>query len=110
MPLVADFTLTQGDTGPAITAQLQDAAGAGVDVSSATVTFRMAPVTGGPATVDHAATPVTPATGQVKYDWLSADTDTPGYYRARWRVVYANGVVESFPNDRDLVILIKAAA
>lgn len=110
MPLEPDFTLSVGDTGPPITAQLQDAAGAGVDVSGTTVTFRMAPIAGGEPVVDGAADLVTPATGEVAYEWVAGDTDVPGYYRARWRVAYVSGVVESFPNDRPLIVLVTGAA
>lgn len=109
MALTPDFEVTSGDTAPAITARLTDAAGVGVDVSGTAVTFRMAPIAGGTLKVNGAAQLITPALGEVGYQWVAGDTDTPGYYLARFRVQWAMGIVESFPNDHDLLVLIKSA-
>jgi hypothetical protein len=109
VPLVADFYLTAGDTVPPITATLTDEAGAGLNLTGATVTFRMSPIAGGALKVDAAATVVTPAAGAVSYAWQAADTDTPGYYLGRWRIVFSGGGVGSVPNDAPMLILIAAA-
>jgi hypothetical protein len=112
MALIADFTLTAGDTNPAITATLEDAAGAGVNLTGATVTFRMVPIAagaGGTPKVNATATVTAALTGDVAYQWLSTDTDTPGYYLARWKVVYLSGAVFSFRNDGPFLVLIVPA-
>ncbi len=109
---VPDFWLNVGDTGPAIQATLKDAAGAVVDLTGASVHFRMAPIVTSAAAIDAAATTVgSPTLGVVAFAWRTGDTAVAGDYDARWRVTYANGVVESFPDDDTgpLLVRIKAA-
>jgi hypothetical protein len=45
-------------------------------------------------------------TGQIRYDWLAADTDTVGTYQAEFEVTYSDSSIETFPNDEYLTILI----
>lgn len=37
--------------------------------------------------------------GKVSYMWASADTDTPGVYRAEVKVTWDGGKVQTFPSD-----------
>jgi uncharacterized protein YfaS (alpha-2-macroglobulin family) len=37
--------------------------------------------------------------GVVRYSWGTDDTDEAGRYRAEFEVTYADGSVETFPND-----------
>jgi hypothetical protein len=96
-----DFYLTANDTSPSIAYQLLDGLGAPVVLTGAAVEFHMqAP---GSAVKVNAAATITDATlGKVRYDFLAANTDTPGDYLARWQVVYSGGAIESFP-DGDLL-------
>jgi hypothetical protein len=93
------FYVKQNDTSPAMLATLQDANGDAVNITGASVRFHMRPIGSNSITVDASATIVTPEDGVVRYDWLAADTDTIGSYQAEFEVTYADGSIETFPND-----------
>jgi hypothetical protein len=63
------------------------------------VRFHMVPLGGGTAKVDAAAVVVDGPTGVVRYDWVTADTDTEGAYNCEVEVTFSNGAVETFPNS-----------
>lgn len=106
MSLVTDYVIKTGDRGPSITATLTDQAGVAVNLTGATVRFVMTNNETGVVKVAAAATVVTPASGIVRYDWASADTDTPGLFDGEFEVTFSGPVVQSFPNNRHLVIWI----
>lgn len=60
--------------------------GSPVDLTGATVRFKMRPVGSSTLKVDAAATVTTPAAGAVEYAWASADVDTAGLFLAWWEV------------------------
>lgn len=75
-----------GNRSPAIT-QVISADGTPVNLSGATVVFRMRPVGSSDLKVDAAAAFVTDGTdGQVKYEWAALDVDTAGNYLVWWVV------------------------
>jgi hypothetical protein len=45
----------------------------------------------------------------VQYDLRPGDTDVPGVYRARVRVLFPGGLPMSFPSDDPLYVVIHAA-
>lgn len=108
----ADFHLAKGDRSSSITDTLKDSAGAAVDIQGATVNFVMRKTTAAPGTtkVSAAATNSQVGTGsdgskgKVAYDWAAVDVDTAGLFLARWRVTFANGKRQSFPNDRWILV------
>ena len=101
---MADFYIKTNDTSPAIQATLQDNDGNAVDISGAAVRFHMVKRGTTTAKVDAAATIVSEANGQVKYNWDAADTDTEGFYLGEWEVTYSDTTVETFPNDDHMEI------
>jgi hypothetical protein len=101
------FTLKQNDTSPSIQATLKDASGSAVDLSGATVKFHVKSVDG-TLKVNQTATLVDEDNGVVKYDWQAGDTDTVGTYYAEFQVSYADLTTETFPNNDNIVILIKS--
>ena len=106
---MADWTMKRNDTGPVITATLKDAAGAAVNLTTATqVKFKMRAVAPGSLKVDGTATVTNAAGGQVSYAWQAADTDTAGDYYAEWEVTFASGLIETFPNAGYITITIVA--
>jgi hypothetical protein len=97
--LMETFYIKRGDTTPAIRYALDPAS---VVLTGATVLFQMRPrrPKGAAAVIDSAAVVVT-ATGTptVEYAWQPGDTDNAGLFDAEFRVTYADGKVETFPND-----------
>lgn len=96
------FTIKRGDTSPSIKYA------PGVDLTGATVVFKMSSldftpkIAAGVVTVYNDA-----AEGDVmQYDWNAADTDTDGIHRAEYQVTYADGSIETFPNDGFITISI----
>ena len=92
---VNGFTMKRGDTAPAIRYALEPAT---VDLTGATVRFQMR-ARNGSVILDVGALVVT-ATGTptVEYSWQAGDTATAGLYEAEFRVTYADGKIETFPN------------
>lgn len=102
--MTVDFYLKKGDTLPRISATLKNSDGTPVNLTGATVKFRMrAP--GGPLKVDGAAVVVDAAAGKVRYDWTGADTNTEGLFHAEWPVTFGSDV-ETIPNNGFLKVLI----
>lgn len=101
------FTLKQNDTSPSIQATLKNASGSAVDLSGATVKFHVKSVDG-TLKINQTATLVDEDNGVVKYDWQAGDTDTVGTYYAEFQVSYADLTTETFPNNDNIVILIKS--
>lgn len=98
------FPITMGDTLPVLTSSLMDADGAAIDLTGATVTFRMRAMESATLKVNAAATVDAPATaGKVRYAWQVADTDTPGGFFAEWRITYAAGQL-TVPNEAPIVV------
>lgn len=103
---MAHFVIKEGDTSPAITATLLDAADAAVNLAGASVKFIMTLKGQTTAKVDAAATIVSAANGQVSYSWVAADTDTAGVYEAEWQVTFSGGAKQTFPNSSYLELIV----
>lgn len=100
-----EFKIKRGDTSPALSRVLRDGSGEPVNLVGATVVFNMW-LLGSDATVDHAAVTIGPGNGQVVYEWQAGDTANNGEYEAEFKVTYADGTIESFPNDSNMTVLI----
>ena len=83
-------TFFVGNLSPSITEQVTSN-GTPVDLTGASVRFRMRPMGSSTMKVDAAATIVTPSQGQLQYDWQAADVDTAGIYLAWWVVTFPSG-------------------
>lgn len=98
-----------GDTAPRLDATLRNAGGTAQNIQGATVAYRVAPISGGTLTVagtaviDQNSDGSDGTLGMVHIDWPAA-FQTSGVYLAMLEVTYASGLVESFPNDRNLLI------
>lgn len=103
-----DFTIKSDDQLPEIQAVLKDDNDSIVNLSGATVRFIMTSKTDGSVKVDKPATVVTAAAGLVKYSWAATDTDTPGKYNGEFEVEFGDGRLETFPNDKNLLIVVFA--
>lgn len=104
------FAIKQNDTSPAFSSTLEAPAGTPVDLTGATVQFKMTNRTTAAVKVDAVeATIVDAAAGKVSYSWAVGDTDTPGFYNAEWIVTFANGQRRTFPAADYLVVHVWAA-
>lgn len=92
----ADFRIKLGDTLPAIQQKLVSANGAVVDLSGATVKFRMQDPGRAVIVDNQAAVIVDPATATVRYLWQSDDTAAEGLFYGEW-VVTVGSDVQTFP-------------
>ena len=101
------FYIKQNDTASFLTRDLKDAFGAPVNVTGATVVFSMRVKPAGTGKVDaQTAVVVAAGTGRVRYEWTAANTNTADEYEGEFQVTYANGKIQSFPNDGHIPIVI----
>lgn len=98
------FYLKRGDTSPALLYRLDPT----VNLAAAEVVFNMRPRGGGPAVLERAAALINadPADGVVRYEWAPGDTEEAGRFEAEFEVTYADGTVETFPNDDFIIVQI----
>jgi hypothetical protein len=102
-----DFTIKRGDRLPALSAVMTDAAGAAIDLTGATVRFRLADTPGRTPLVDQPAVIVAAPSGQVRYDWAAADTARPpGRYYAEFVATFAGGT-RTYPRRGHLMVRIE---
>ncbi len=101
-----DFYIKQNDSSPIIRAKLRGAGNALLNLSAATVNFRMQK-SSGENVIQGEAEIFDPSEGTVQYTWQSGDTSVSGVYLAEFEVTYADGKVESFPNVGYMQVNIK---
>jgi len=98
------FSLKQFDTAPAFVVALKDNFGetneAAVNLTTASsAVFNMRSVGGSLYISRGSATITSASTGVVTYNWGTADARTAGAYEAEIEIIWANGTIETFPND-----------
>ena len=96
---MAEIFIKRNDTKPALVVTLaQD--NAAVDLSNAVVMFHMGSI------VDATATVMDGTAGTARYDWAAGDTLSAGCFPAEFEVTFADGSIQTFPNDENLTIII----
>jgi hypothetical protein len=107
---VHDFVIKDGATEPALVATLRDDDGNAVDLTGASVEFRMKQAGADALKVDDACLVTDSSGGEVTYEWSASDTDTVGHYNAEFAVDYSGetgnnfAADEYFPSDEYLSI------
>lgn len=107
---VHDFVIKQDAISPNLDAVLKNQDGDPVDLSGATVRFRMRAADADSRQVDSPATITDAANGEVQYGWSDGDTDTVEHFNAEFAVDYNGGTGnnfdpnEYFPSDDYLII------
>ena len=103
------FYIKANDTASFITRDLKDAFGAPVNVTGAPVVFSMRVKPAGSMKITRQpGVVVTAGTGRVRYEWNSSDgdTNTANEYEGEFQVTYANGKIQTFPNDGHIPIVV----
>lgn len=96
------FTIKRGDTSPSLVYTLSPAVG----LVGAGVVFNMRPVSG-TTVISRAAANIDDATvGVVSFDFTSTHTAVSGTYQAEFEITFADGSVETYPNDDYLIVSI----
>jgi hypothetical protein len=72
--------------------------GVPVDLTGATVRFRMRDEASTTVKTDAAATITNATGGQVRYDWAAPDVDTAGDYVAWWQITFPSAKTQDTPN------------
>ena len=89
------FVIKRGDTSPAIRFALKPVTN---DIGGSLVQFQMRSRSG-VVIVDQPALIVSDLPPVVQYNWVAPDTDTAGVFEAEFRITYADGGIETFPNS-----------
>lgn len=90
------LTFVQGDTAPAITAQIvKETDGSAISLSGAAVRFQMRKGDDRRFTVNALAAITSATEGRVSYDWAANDLATPGEYQVQWEVTYPDDRVQT---------------
>ena len=103
------FYIKQNDTASFLTRDLKDAFGAPVNVTGAGIKFSMRVKPAGTMKITREdGVIVNAGIGRIRYEWASdgSDTDTGDEYEGEFQVTYANGKVQTFPNDGHIPIVI----
>lgn len=100
------FVIKQGDTSPDFVADLKNPDKSAVVLTGATVKFHMRSSRRGSTPLVGNASIVDAFIGRVKYEWTSSDTASVGDYEVEFEVTFADGKVETYPNDGYLEVSI----
>lgn len=110
---MADVWVKESDTSPIVRAVLRDGADQPVDLAGIQgVRFIMKRlrdttlIVDADAVVDQVGDGSDGTKGYVRYAWEIGDTDEAGGFLGEFEVTYADGDVETFPNDGYLTIAI----
>ena len=101
--MVERVTIKRGDTSPALRVALKPET---VSLVGATASFQMR-YRRGAIKVDASAIIESSDPPVVRYNWSGSDTDTSGVFDAEFRVTYADGSIETFPNNGFIVVRVK---
>ena len=104
---VPTFYVKQNDTLPVLEVFLKDAYGAPVNLTGSTIKFSMRVKPAGTVKVSLGTADIVAAgAGRVKYAWVAANTDTVNDYEGEFQVTFANGGVQTFPNDSFINVVV----
>lgn len=95
-----EFQIKRGDTSPSLRFSLipDD-----ITLAGASVQFQMRQIRGA-TVIDVPAQIITTLPPVVQHNWTAGQTDDAGSYQAEFRVTYADGAVETFPNCGFIVV------
>jgi hypothetical protein len=95
--------LVVGDTAPPLSATLSNADGVQDLTGVTSVIMRLKPSTGGTVLEIEMDVDADPTTGIVTHDWQTAETNAVLKYTVEFVVTFADGTIETFPNEANAV-------
>lgn len=104
---VADLTMKKNDTPAYVVTVIDPATGVAANLTGATVTFVMRPMTALAPTTNAAATVTTPASGVVTYNFTAGDTLNAGIFAAEFHITLTSGVKYTWPTTGYLEVSIE---
>jgi len=103
---MSTFYIKEGDTEPRLAAQLKNPDGSSVDLSTSTVSIRVAESRGGSNIINDKTEIIDATDGKIAYRFTNGDADTVGRYRVEFEVEYDSGFIETYPNSGYHTLLI----
>lgn len=101
------FFIKQNDNRPSLSVSLRDDKDRSVDVTGATVLFHMRNAADDSVTINGGAVDIVDAArGNVRYSWVVANTATAGAFEGEFQVTFADGTIQTFPNDGYIKVVI----
>lgn len=105
---MADMTIKQHDTAPALRATLFDTLGV-INLSAATqVKVLFKEVTTGTPSFSGTCTIVNATGGQVSYAWSGGNTAVAGSFNGEFEITWSDSTIMTVPNDSYFTLDIKA--
>lgn len=105
------FTIKQNDTSEDLHATLNDSVETAFSLVGCTVVFNMRSLKTGSVKINRASASIVDATTrEVKYVWVTGDTDTAGDFEGEFEVTFTDGKILTFPNGLHNNILIHIPA
>ena len=92
------FNIKQNDTSPTLSVVLADSDGTAIDLTGASVQFKMRAVNSSTLKVNASASITNASNGAVSYTFSSSNTDTSGLFQGEFQVTFSGGAIETFPN------------
>lgn len=92
------FFIKKGDQAPSLRCRLLDGSLQPINLSSASsVALKMQgkSLTGVSSVLNEAVH----GRGVVSHAWSSSDTNTPGEFRAEWKITWGSGLVQTVPSE-----------
>lgn len=98
------FIIKRGDTSPSLKWEITYP---NINLDGASVVFNMRGLDGD-AAITRAPAEVVPDAPMptLRYNWLLDDTAEVAKYEAEFEVTYADGSIESFPNDSNIMVCV----
>ena len=93
------FIIKENDTSPDIMAVLKSPEGEVIDLSGAQVKTYMSDYSGEEIIINADAQIIDALEGKVVYSWTEGDTQKPGRYKLEFEVTFADGKVQTYPNQ-----------
>ena len=92
------FNIKQNDTSPTLSVVIADSDGTAIDLTGASVQFKMRAVNSSTLKVNASASITNASNGAVSYTFSSSNTDTSGLFQGEFQVTFSGGAIETFPN------------